>query len=108
MAGLEPVPETPDEPHDAPTASRNARIGLVLFVLYSALYGSFMLLNAFAPDVMDRRPYAGVNLAVLYGFGLIVAAFVLALLYGFLCRNPASDSTRNGPASTTSTQEESP
>jgi hypothetical protein len=35
---------------------------------------------------MEALPLAGVNLAVLYGFALILAAFVLALLYGVLCR----------------------
>ena len=66
--------------------SRNAKIGMFLFVVYLALYGGFVFLNAFRADVMETTPISGVNLAILYGFGLIVAAFVLALLYGFLCR----------------------
>lgn len=110
MPGFDSVPDSPDEPHHVPTAERNSKIGLVLFTLYSLLYGSFVLLNAFAPDTMQSRPYAGVNLAVLFGFGLIVAAFILALLYGFLCRNPAADSdaTSGGKPTTTNAQEESP
>lgn len=67
--------------------SRNARIGLVLFSVYLVLYGGFMLLTAFAPETMGSTPLPGVNLAILYGFGLILAAFVLALLYGALCRS---------------------
>lgn len=67
-------------------ANRNARIGLVLFVVYLLIYGGFVGLNAFSPETMDETPVAGVNLAILYGFGLIAAAFVLALLYGLLCR----------------------
>lgn len=66
---------------------RNARIGLWLFALYVLLYGGFVLLNAFVPDVMQRIPALGVNLAIWYGFGLILAAIVLALLYGVLCRS---------------------
>lgn len=66
--------------------SRNARIGLVLFVVYLLLYGGFVFLNAFAADVMETTPIAGVNLAILYGFGLIIAALILALIYGFLCK----------------------
>ena len=31
----------------------------------------------------------GINLAVLYGLGLIVVAFLLALLYDWLCRAPS-------------------
>lgn len=68
--------------------ARNARIGLVLFGVYLLLYGGFVLLNAFAPETMDATPIIdGVNLAILCGIGLIIAAFVLALLYGFLCRS---------------------
>lgn len=70
--------------------TRNSRIGLVLFAVYLLLYGGFVFLNAFAAEVMETTPIAGVNLAILYGFGLIVAALVLALIYGFLC-NPTDD-----------------
>ena len=56
---------------------------LVVFVsLALLLYGGFVLLNAFWPEIMEYTPLAGVNLAIWYGFGLIVAALVLALIYG--------------------------
>jgi uncharacterized membrane protein (DUF485 family) len=62
--------------------SYNARLGLILFSVYLALYLGFVLINTFNPVAMESTPVAGVNLAILYGFGLIVAAFVLAMLYG--------------------------
>ena len=71
--------------------TRNARVGFVLFVVYSLFYGGFVFLNAFAADVMEMTPIAGVNLAILYGIGLIVAALVLALVYGFLCREQPAE-----------------
>lgn len=70
--------------------SRNARIGMVLFVVYFILYGGFVVLNAFRPDLMEKTPVAGLNLAILYGFGLIVGALILSLIYGALCKNPKS------------------
>ncbi len=76
--------------------TRSARIGLVLFTAYLALYGGFVALAAFSPATMERTPAAGVNLAVWYGFGLIAAALVLALLYGWLCRDN-SPPTRSEP-----------
>ena len=76
--------------------ARNARIGLVLFFIYLAFYGGFVLLNAFAPQVMEATPVEGINLAILYGFALIVAAFVLALLYGVLCRTEAGRRPEGG------------
>jgi uncharacterized membrane protein (DUF485 family) len=72
--------------------NRNSRIGLVLFGIYLLLYGGFVFLNAFSPESMEATPVAGVNLAIVFGFGLILAAFVLALLYGFLCRGSKDQS----------------
>jgi uncharacterized membrane protein (DUF485 family) len=66
--------------------SRNSKIGLVLFTIYLIVYGGFVFLNAFAPDKMEATPIAGLNVAILYGFGLIIGALVLSGLYGFLCR----------------------
>jgi uncharacterized membrane protein (DUF485 family) len=66
----------------------NARIGFRLFLIYLLLYGGFVLVNAFAPEKMEATPIAGVNIAILYGFGLIVAAFVMALIYGWICKLP--------------------
>lgn len=65
-------------------ASHNARLGLWLCGLYVLLYSGFVLLNAFSPTSMESTPWLGVNLAIWYGFGLIVAALVLSLIYGAL------------------------
>ena len=70
--------------------SRNSRIGLVLFTIYLIVYAGFVFLNAFAPDQMEATPIAGLNIAVLYGFGLIIGAILLSGLYGFLCREKSS------------------
>lgn len=66
---------------------RNARYGLWLFAVYLLIYGGFVGLAAFSPATMEKLPAAGVNLAIWYGFGLIIAAFAMALLYGWLCRS---------------------
>ena len=87
-------PNTTGEAERPETVSRNARYGLVLFGIYLALYAAFVLTSAFAPEVMERTPLAGVNLAVLAGFGLIGSAFLLALVYGWLCRGEASPRDR--------------
>ena len=64
------------------------RVGLSLFALYTSVYTAFVLVSAFRPEWMAKT-IAGVNIAVLSGFGLIVGAIVLAAIYLRLCR-PAS------------------
>ena len=71
--------------------ARNARIGLILFGIYLVFYTGFVLLNAMSPETMRATPIEGVNLSILYGFALIISAFVMALLYGFLCRSESHD-----------------
>ena len=78
--------DSEDHPDNHPeTVSRNSRNGLLLFAVYVVLYVGFMLLNAFAHERMQQPVLAGVNLAIVYGMGLIVAALLLALVYMWLC-----------------------
>jgi uncharacterized membrane protein (DUF485 family) len=84
--------QTPREQEDTATVARNSSAGVKLFFVYVLLYGGFMALSAFAPQKMDEIRIGGVNLAIIYGFGLILAALVLALIYMSICRAPASGS----------------
>jgi uncharacterized membrane protein (DUF485 family) len=77
-------------------AARNSRIGSWLFLVYLSVYAAFVGLNAFSPDVMSIQIH-GVNLAVVYGMVLIVMAFLLALVYCWLCRDQ-SQSAGSGEA----------
>jgi len=65
--------------------TRNSRIGNLLFAVYLVFYGGFVFLNTFVPSTMEATPLAGINVAILYGFGLIGIAFFLALIYGLVC-----------------------
>jgi uncharacterized membrane protein (DUF485 family) len=71
----------PRQPDDGTAASR---LGLFLFWVYVALYGGFMALVLVRPDLLSLRPFGGVNLAIVYGMGLIAAAFGLAVAYMIL------------------------
>ncbi len=70
-----------------PARSWNTRLGLILFFVYLALYSGFVLISAFAPRFMERIVVVGLNLAVIYGFLLIVAALLMSVVYGLMCRN---------------------
>lgn len=82
---------------DLPTATqieaRKRRLGLVLFAVYLTIYAAYVLINAFWPEWMDQILWFGLNLAVLYGFGLILSAFLLALVYAWLCKSPPRDAS---------------
>jgi uncharacterized membrane protein (DUF485 family) len=81
---------------DEAASPRRTRLGLILFALYLALYVGFVLLNALAPERTETTPFAGINLAILYGLGLIFAAFLLSLVYEVLCRRIDATNTHRG------------
>ena len=56
-----------------------------MFVLYAIVYAGFVAINLVAPSLMEAIVLAGLNLAVVYGFGLIGFALGLALLYNAMC-----------------------
>ncbi len=70
--------------------SPNARLGMILFLVYSAAYAGFMGMAVFALPTMAEASPIGVNWGLLYGLALIVGAFLLAILYMFLCRGEES------------------
>ena len=57
------------------------RIGVWMFWLYALIYAGFVIINVMNPVIMEAHVGAGLNLAVVYGFGLIVFALILALIY---------------------------
>jgi uncharacterized membrane protein (DUF485 family) len=87
MGSLEFKESAPKEQEDAAVVAHNSRMGVMLFVVYVLFYGGFMALSAFAPDAMSKPFLGGANIAVVYGFALIAAALLLALLYMRLCRH---------------------
>ncbi|MBN1895152.1 DUF485 domain-containing protein [bacterium] len=61
------------------------RIGIYIFLAYTAVYIGFVAVNLMAPTLMAKNIMFGLNLAVVYGFGLIIVALILALIYNHLC-----------------------
>lgn len=64
-------------------AGYKRRLGLSMFLLYSIIYAAFVAINSIWPGVMEI-PVGSLNLAVFYGFALIVVALVLAVIYNAL------------------------
>jgi uncharacterized membrane protein (DUF485 family) len=59
--------------------------GIWMFVLYGLVYLGFIVINIVNPVLMETIVFAGLNLAVVYGIGLIVFALILAVIYNALC-----------------------
>jgi uncharacterized membrane protein (DUF485 family) len=61
------------------------RIGVWMFLLYALVYAGFIIINVMNPISMEKLVFSGLNLAVVYGFGLIIFALILALIYNRMC-----------------------
>jgi uncharacterized membrane protein (DUF485 family) len=77
-------------PETASEIRFNKNIGLLLFAVYLAFYGGFVVLVAWDYRLMGREVIGGLNLAVIWGLGLIVGAFILAMVYMGLARGDRS------------------
>ena len=73
-----------------PAFAYKKRLGALLFLAYAAVYAGFVLINLISPRAMALVLFAGLDLAVVYGFGLIVLALLLALVYSALCSRKES------------------
>lgn len=76
-----PAPEIGDDA----ASEFKTRLGLILFVLYGLVYACFVAINTINPKAMGQLVFAGLNLAVVFGFGLIVLAIVMGLIYHVIC-----------------------
>ena len=78
------------EPANTPQEEDNAieyktKLGIRMFIVYALIYAGFVLINIIKPVLMEKEVLFGLNLAVTYGFGLIILSLVLALIYNALC-----------------------
>ena len=72
---------------DDKAANRKSRLGLKLFFVYATIYAGFVIIGVFRPELMGIRVVWGLNLAIFYGFGLILLAIVMGFLYHLACSN---------------------
>jgi uncharacterized membrane protein (DUF485 family) len=78
----EPAPQ-----HDEDlSADYKSRLGIRLFVVYALFYGGFVAINLASPLAMESIVFLGWNLATVYGFGLIIGAMALAVIYDRMCK----------------------
>ena len=66
-------------------AAFKRRLGLIMLAVYGAIYIVFIVINVVTPKSMGVIVVYGLNLAIVFGFALIVIAFLLALAYNWAC-----------------------
>ena len=64
----------------------NARLGLVFFAIYAAVYAGFIGVCTFDYEAMGKPVFEGLNLAIVYGMALILLAIVMAVIYMFMAK----------------------
>ena len=73
-----------------------ARLGIYMFIVYCIVYAGFVAINTVSPKAMRVIIFAGLNLACVYGFGLIILAIVMGLIYNAMCT--AAEDRMNKPS----------
>ena len=80
-------------------AKIKTKIGMWMFIIYTLVYSGFILITVLNPSLMGTN-IGNLNLAIVYGFGLIVFALVLALIYNRLCSKYEKKLNDNDDATT--------
>lgn len=74
-------------------SKKKSKLGVLLFIAYSLFYAGFVIIGVVNYEWMGKILFAGLNVAVIYGFGLIIFAIILGLIYNSICThfedNPA-------------------
>ena len=65
-------------------AEKKTKLGIKMFIAYSLVYAAFVILNTTNPKLMEAT-VMGQTAAVLWGFGLIALALVMAVVYNHMC-----------------------
>ena len=73
------------EPEVDNASEKKAKLGIKFFFLYLCFYAGFVAIGVLNYELLAVEVFRGINLAVVYGIGLIIFAVLLGLVYNFLC-----------------------
>ena len=66
-------------------AKKKSKLGVILFFIYFIVYAGFVAIGVADYTLMGENVIGNQNLAVVYGFGLIIFAILLGLYYNWRC-----------------------
>jgi|GEM_PF-281476 len=78
-----------------PAGPYKRRLGIWMFLFYALFYAGFVAINLLNPLAMGMIVFAGLNLATVYGIGLIFVAFIQSLVYDAMCRKKEAELEEN-------------
>lgn len=64
---------------------QKSKLGVRLFFIYLICYAGFVALGVFNYELLSTTVFSGLNLAVVYGIGLIVFAVIMGIIYNYYC-----------------------
>lgn len=76
--------EAPTEWKEDKSESYKTKTGLIMVPIFTAVYFIFIILAVADPQLLSK-PVGSLNVAITYGFGIIILAIVMALIYNHLC-----------------------
>ncbi len=65
-------------------AGYKTKLGIKMFIIYSLVYATFVIINTTNPKLMESS-VMGQTAAVIWGFGLIILALAMAVIYNAFC-----------------------
>jgi len=77
-------------------AKRKTRLGIWLFAFYTIVYGVFVAIGVANYEAMSILVLGDLNLAVTYGFGLIILAIIMGLIYNLRCTKFENEMNKEG------------
>ena len=68
-------------------SKKKAKLGVWLFISYTIVYAIFVAIGVTnsETEVMEKIVLGNQNLAVVFGFGLIILAILMGLIYNAIC-----------------------
>ncbi|MFC2022973.1 DUF485 domain-containing protein [Chloroflexota bacterium] len=60
------------------------KLGLIMFAIYTPIYFAFVVICVVNPKLM-ATDIGSLNLAIVYGFGIIILAIIQAVIYNYIC-----------------------
>ena len=76
-------------------ASSKAKLGVKMFIVYTLVYAGFVVIGLTKPELMGLELFGGQNIAIIYGFGLIVLAIIMGFIYNYFCTKMEDKMNKN-------------